>query len=52
MITLIFSVFPISTCMLDELYWPPLHACMQFKILTLIFKSQLGLALKFIVILV
>src|ERR1043165_3112579 len=36
----------ISTFMFDDLHWLPLHARIQFKILTLIFKAQRGLAPK------
>ena len=39
----------ISTFMFDELHWLPLHARIQFKILTLIFKAQRGLAPKYLV---
>jgi len=35
--------------MFVELHWLPLHARIQFKILTLIFKTQWGLALKYLV---
>ena len=37
------------TFMFDELHWLPLHARIQFKILTLIFKAQSGLAPKHLV---
>src|SRR6218665_668050 len=39
----------IYTYMFDELHWLPLHARLQFKILTLIFKAQRGLAPKYLV---
>ena len=39
----------ISTFMFDNLHWLPLHARIQFKILTLIFKAQRGLAPKYLV---
>ena len=38
----------ISTFMFDELHWLPLRARTQFKILTLILKSQRGLAPKYL----
>src|SRR5688572_8159192 len=38
----------ISTFMFDELHWLPLHARIQFKILTLIFKAQRGVAPKYV----
>jgi len=34
--------------MFDELHWLPLHSCIQFKILTLIFKAQRALAPKYL----
>jgi Reverse transcriptase (RNA-dependent DNA polymerase) len=40
---------PISTFMFHDLHWLPLHARMQFKILTLMFKAQLGLAPKYLI---
>jgi len=39
----------ISTYMFDELHWLPLRARIQFKIFTLIFKAQWGLAPKYLV---
>ena len=39
----------ISTFMFNELHWLPLHARIQFKILSLIFKAQRGLAPQYLV---
>ena len=39
----------ISTLMFDELHWLPLAARIQFKILTLIFKAQRGLAPQYLI---
>ena len=38
--------------MFDELLWLPLRARIQFKILTLIFKVQRGLAPKYLVVVI
>src|SRR5678816_4705682 len=35
--------------MLNELHWLPLHARIQFKILSLIFKAQRGLAPQYLI---
>src|SRR5688572_33113437 len=35
--------------MFDKLHWLPLHARIQFKILSLIFKAQRGLAPQYLV---
>src|SRR5688572_21677225 len=38
----------ISTFMFQELHWLPLRARIQFKIFTLMFKAQRGLAPKYL----
>src|SRR5688572_26781768 len=38
----------ISTFMAEQLHWLPLSVCIQFKVLILVLKSQLGLAPIFV----